>query len=143
MRASSALAAMIGCGIVVGCAEAIKAVRAYRLDRADYAAEERDAELRENLLQHAQSYVQGAIAGITAQAGPMHPGRVEEVREMLRKAGVCEGRPVSFATNGKEITYNAVPKRVELQWSDQAEGVAVSYRIAIERAKDAEETLAV
>lgn len=137
------LAALIGCGIVVGCVEAAKAILAHRLAQEEEAEEKRDEDTRENLLQYAQSYVQGAIAGIAAQASPMHPGRVEEVREMLRKAGVCEGRPVSFATNGREITYHAVPKRVELQWSDQAEGVAVSYRIAIERAKDAEETLAV
>ena len=137
------LAALIGCGIVVGCVEAAKAILAHRLAQEEEAEEKRDEDTRENLLQYAQSYVQGAIAGITAQAGPMHPGRVEEVREMLRKAGVAEGRPVSFLMLGGNVRYNAVPKHVELQWSEQAEGIAVIYRLAIESAKDAEETVAI
>ncbi len=129
-----ALAALLGCAAAVGAIEGVKALLHRKDARRQEEDEAADIEIRTALLRYAQSYVQGAIAGVTATAGPMHPGRVDEVREALQRAGVAEGMPLSVFAPGGEPVYRAVPTTVDLKWSEQAEAVAIAYRLEIEDA---------
>ena len=130
-----ALAALIGCGTAVGVAEGVRYILRRRAVRIEAEAQAADAQVRTDLFAHAQQFALGALAGVRATAGAMTPARVEEVREALKRAGIAEGVPVSaYLVEGRPL-YVAVPRRMEVEWSEQAESVAVSFHMQVEPAE--------
>ena len=134
-------AVVLGCACVLGGVEGGKALLRVREEREVAKELAVEARLKAELGHAADNYIRGAVAGITSVAGPQHPGRVDEMREALKRVGVADGEPlytgVTLSPDGEALRCFAAVPKMWFGWSDQAESVSLQYEVEV---RDAAET---
>ncbi len=110
----------------------VRNVRRWRQEARRQAEEAEELRAKALVLSHGQTYVQGALSVLRGQPGPVHPGRVDDFREALARSGITEGNAVASRVEGGRPTMLAVVHDLTVSWSDEAEGIVVSYRLSPE-----------
>ena len=78
------------------------------------------------------SYLNGALAGIRASAGPMYPGKAEEVKTLLGRCGIRDGAALGVARADNWAPMVARVNELSVEWDEAAEDIAVRFGMKAE-----------